>query len=123
MLIQPFAVQTLELKLKKGEMREQLILIWTKIFGEEITHVNIHKGCPEPFNRCRMTTDRSLIEESDAVIFHARDINFTDDMPTFRSAEQRWGFFFMESPIHTGQEEEFRNLSPKFRFNMTLTYR
>ena len=104
------------------ERREPLIFVWTKIFGKEQTPVSF-EVCPEPFNRCRMTSNRSLIKESDAVIFHARDINLKSDMPTFRSPEQRWGFYNMESPIHTGQEEEFRNLSPKFRFNMTLTYR
>ena len=109
------------LKLKQDDNREQLILVWTKIFDAEQASISFD-SCRPPGNRCRLTTTRSLINESDVVIFHIWDINFSD-MPTFRSPEQRWGFYNMESPKLTAQEEKFRNLPPHFRFNWTLTYR
>ena len=119
-------LQTIESsKSSKEDRREPLILFWTKIYGAVRTPANLpfrFDSCRPPGNRCRMTTDRSLVKESDVVLFYIWDINF-NDMPTFRSLEQRWGFFNMESPQLTSGEEHFRNLPPHFRFNWTLTYR
>ena len=102
--------------------RDQLILAWTKWFNQNPPNLHL-ENCPVPFNRCRLTTNRSLIKESDAVIFHTYDMNLTSDMPTFRSPLQRWCYFAMESPMHSGSEKDLQNLPPHFRFNWTLTYR
>ena len=102
------------------------VLFWTKYFGsdnyvQENTE-GMFKYCPAPANRCQLTNDRSLIEESAAVIYHIRDFD-VDDLPKFRSPKQRWVFFLMESPRYTHKDEILKNLSQKYRFNWTMTYR
>ena len=83
----------------------------------------IFEMCPASANRCRLTNNRSLIEQSDAIIFHIRDLNVASDMPTFRSAQQRWVFYIVESPPHTFQEETLKYLPQHYWFNWTFTYR
>ena len=81
--------------------------------------------CPKSNYTCRLTSDRSLIEQSDAVIFYAFTLNVTSDMPKFRSPQQQWIFFNLEPP--TGRqgilEKQLKNLPPHLWFNLTFTYR
>jgi hypothetical protein len=84
-----------------------------------LTFVN---KCPPPINRCRLTNNRSLIHQSEAIIFHIRDLEGIS-WPEYRSPEQRWVFWNLESPIHTFNEKQLKNLPPHLHFNWTLTYR
>ena len=108
----------------KGE--NVMILFWTKYYGSDNFIQNhgesIFHLCPEVAERCQLTNNRSLIHKSDAIIFHIRDLDI-NDMPKYRSPEQRWIFFLIESPRHTHKEEILKNLPPEFLFNWTLTYR
>ena len=102
------------------------VLFWTKYYGED-SNVKGHNegmrwGCPALADRCQVTNNRSLIEESAAVVFHMRDFS-VDDLPKFRSPKQRWVFYLIESPPHTHLEEILKNLPPKYQFNWTMTYR
>ena len=79
--------------------RKVLILLWTKLFtfanvindGTETFYFDSNNNvdglfarCPPPKNRCRLTNNQSLIEQSEAVIFHAQDIRDIK-WPGFRS--------------------------------------
>jgi len=82
----------------------------------------LFKMCPLPANRCRLTNNKSLIEQSEAVIFHAQDLADIE-WPEYRSPEQRWIFFNIEPPMLTNQNDELKNLPPNLHFNWTFTYR
>ncbi|XP_050052502.2 alpha-(1,3)-fucosyltransferase C-like [Dermacentor andersoni] len=99
------------------------IMMWTKFFSdwygtlddERIGEVLL-ENCPA---KCLVTNDRRLIEYSDAVIFHVRDLKMAD-LPPKRFSWQKWVFFLMESPPHTG----FRDFHLTHgMFNWTMTYR
>jgi len=119
-----------------GDEREVTIMFWTRQFGRNnIVHdgtetfffVNgfaqgMFDECTSPINRCKVTNNRSLLSKSEAVIFHAQDL---DDIewPDFRSPDQRWIYFNVESPQHTNSKELLKNLPKHLYFNWTLTYR
>lgn len=80
----------------------------------------IKAGCDD--GTCFTTSDRQWINESDAIIFHARDLN-PDDLPppAWRLPHQLYVFYNYESPVHTdlpGLKMYFDNF-----FNVTFTYR
>ena len=113
------------------------ILLWTKLFSkDDVVHdgtetfyfdanhnaEGMFERCPPPTNRCRVTNNRSLIEQSEAVIIHAQDM--TDiNWPEFRSPHQRWIFFNVETPLRTNSKEILKNLRHHLHFNWTFTYR
>ena len=73
------------------------------------------RRCPE--NRCRLETDRSLLNRSAAVVFHMR--NRVKPFPVHANARQLFVYFLRESPQHTyGATRRYRT-----RFNVTMTYR
>ena len=75
-------------------------------------------GCP--VSNCRTTSDRSLLDRSDAVIFHPINMDLNDmPPPATRKADQRWIFYNLESPNFT--PNIFKGLSNVF--NWTMTYR
>ncbi|GFY63619.1 alpha-(1,3)-fucosyltransferase C [Trichonephila inaurata madagascariensis] len=96
----------------------KLILLWTPFFGywgyfpsENFQHCDCRN--------CEVTTDRSRLSESDAVIFHARDMSLSD-LPSIRYPHQRWVFYCLESPPYS----DFPGLQHmKNMFNWTMTYR
>ena len=117
--------------------RDITIIFWTKYhgsdkfitdysedftFNKETNAEGMFDRCPPPANRCRLTTNRSLIQQSEAVIFHIRDLEGIS-WPKFRSPEQRWIFWNLESPMHTFNPQQLKNLPPHLHFNWTLTYR
>ncbi|GIX91502.1 alpha-(1,3)-fucosyltransferase fut-6 [Caerostris extrusa] len=97
----------------------KLILLWTSFFGywEYLPKENF-KYCSRCRN-CRVTTDRSRLKESDAVVFHARDMSLSD-LPPVRYPHQRWVFYCLESPPYSDFPglQHMRNM-----FNWTMTYR
>ena len=81
--------------------------------------------CPKTESQCRMIFNKSLIEESDAVLFNTFYLdNPVANMPKFRSPEQQWIFFILEPPTARRQlEQNIQNLPPHLWFNLTFTYR
>lgn len=101
----------------------KVILYWTKFFILDDFAVGMGNL---PFISCNKTcfttNDRKFINQSDAIIFHARDLN-PDDLPpaSWRLPHQVYVFFLLESPIHTDLD-----LLRKYfvgYFNLTMTYR
>ena len=98
----------------------KLVLFWTAFFQREDFFVGMET---KPFLECQVrqcftTNDRSLLNQSDAVIFHIRDLSMSD-LPNMRFGHQRWIFFLLESPSNTYRSLD--NLDSLF--NWTMTYR
>jgi alpha-1,3-fucosyltransferase len=104
------------------------ILFWTPFFhvqdygfgtGRDV-FLNIAK-CP--VHNCMTTTDRNLVNQSDAIIFHPPDVN-VKDLPRHRMVHQRYIFFFFEAHFSYRNYPIFQNpvTNTKF-FNWTMTYR
>ncbi|CAL1281225.1 unnamed protein product [Larinioides sclopetarius] len=103
-----------------SNMKEaKLVLLWTPFFGTwDYFPQSNFQLCPHCRN-CRIITDRSKLRESDAVIFHVRDIALFD-LPPIRYPHQRWIFYSLESPSYS----DFPGLQHmKNMFNWTMTYR
>lgn len=112
----------------------KIILYWTKFFETSDFEVGLGSkpfascsfdrvNTASSISNCLTTTDRGLLNDSDAVIFHGRDLH-VDDLPPpkWRRPHQMFIFFLLESPIHTNldllQQPVFRHY-----FNRTMTYR
>lgn len=101
---------------------DKLILLWTPFFGvSDYMPVGegalAQSGCPEP--HCEVTIDRSRLQESEAIVFHCRDVSVVD-LPVFRAPEQKWIYYCLESPHHS-YFAAFRFM--KHMFNWTMSYR
>ena len=73
------------------------------------------RACPNMIGRCEFTSDMSLVNESDALMFYMRN---RVDTHLFRQPHQKWIFAIFESPIHTHRIlNNFENM-----FNLTMTY-
>lgn len=97
--------------------RKKVILFYTTIFDRITVFYPEELDCCEPFN-CEITTDRNRLLQSDAVIFHGRDLPKAKLMPTQRTAEQRWVFYTHESPFHSKiMPSDYNSM-----FNWTMTY-
>ncbi|XP_045032420.1 alpha-(1,3)-fucosyltransferase C-like isoform X1 [Daphnia magna] len=111
--------------------RKIIILYWTKYFrstdfgfGMGLTPFHeCHTNQTSNRRGCLTTTDRSFVNDSDAILFHARDININDLPPAgWRRPHQNYVFLLYESPVNTNlnmlRQPLFRNY-----FNRTMTYR
>ncbi|KAF7635381.1 Glyco_tran_10_N domain-containing protein [Meloidogyne graminicola] len=96
-----------------------LIIIWTGFYGNNFLSYwsikNITEQCPY---KCRYSDDKSLEKNASVILFHIRDR--IDPLPKYRTPEQLYTFFVLESPPHTWGMG--RDVSPDF-FNITMTYR
>lgn len=105
---------------------QKIVLYWTKFFNIDDYGVGtgrtpfIKAGCDD--GACVTTTDRQWINQSDAILFHARDLD-PDDLPppNWRLPHQLYVFYNYESPVHTDLAL-LRRFFNDF-FNITLTYR
>lgn len=100
----------------------KFILLWTPFFGS--WNWNFLPSGGGAFSNCQVqdcfvTTDSSLSFESDAIIFHARDL-IVNDLPNKRNKNQKWIFYCLESP-HYSYFGGFHVLNGVF--NWTMTYR
>ncbi|GBM14217.1 Alpha-(1,3)-fucosyltransferase C [Araneus ventricosus] len=97
----------------------KLVLLWTPFFGTWDYFPQANFQLCSHCRNCRIITDRSKLRESDAVIFHARDIMLFD-LPPIRYPHQRWIFYSLESPSYSDFPglQHMRNM-----FNWTMTYR
>ena len=105
----------------------KLILFWTPFFGVKDygfgmgRNAFIKAECP--VSNCRTTTDRDLVNQSDAIIFHPFDVN-VKDLPTHRMAHQRFILFFFEAYVSHRNFPVFQNPVTNLQFfNWTMTYR
>ncbi|OQV17659.1 putative Alpha-(1,3)-fucosyltransferase C [Hypsibius exemplaris] len=112
-------VEPLRRMMALGDTRK-VILFWTKFFGDDFsTHINFDVVNSCPVHNCFLTSDRSYLHDSTAVVFHA-DLEATD-LPLTRSVNQSFVFYLLESPFkHLGR---FRQQPYKGYFNLTWTYR
>ncbi|CAK9302928.1 unnamed protein product [Gordionus sp. m RMFG-2023] len=103
------------------------ILLWTTFFGDETWSIkdlrqNPLKNCK--YSSCAISTDKTHLSISDAVIFHLRDMQFRE-LPFNHSYNQIWIFFMMESPILTCYNEPeipYQLDKYDYVFNWTITY-
>lgn len=93
------------------------IFDWTGFFGEP---VDLSYNLDQCKNLgCKITRNLTLLDQSQAVIFHARDMNWTFQ-PETRHQWQFYVFFSLESPAYAEMKlDEDR----KFFFNLSMTYR
>lgn len=98
--------------------RKKLILFYTTIYDDRLVFYPDRLKCCEPFE-CEITVDKSKMLQSDAVIFHGRDLPKANKMPThLRTAKQRWIFYTMENSYHSKiVPGDYNGM-----FNWTMTY-
>lgn len=85
-------------------------------FGQEPF---VQAGCQ--VTNCWATDDRSQLDQSDAVIFHAGQFNLSD-VPSRRLPHQRYIFYLFETLPH-GRDAVFFSPSINGYFNWTMTHR
>ncbi|CAN7947647.1 unnamed protein product [Ixodes hexagonus] len=99
------------------------ILLWTSFYGDWFGSLNNSRTGETMTTSCDpsciITNDVSLLESSDAVVFHVRNLDMAD-LPQERYPSQKWVFWSMEPPPYS--------LFPGFNntmniFNWTMTYR
>jgi alpha-1,3-fucosyltransferase len=79
-----------------NKRRPKTIILWTQFFGtKDYVNANQLNNCL--VNNCIFTSNRSLLRESDSVLFHLRDLDI-NDLPNQRSPHQRWILLNHESP-------------------------
>ena len=117
----------------KGDPKEELIktssspkkiLFWNEAYGAKTYDIGLGKdvfrraGCP--VWSCETTDNRSSLPVGsfDAIVFHARSWTRTD-IPSSRSAHQRYVFWSMEAPDFRFEDTA---MMANF-FNWTMTYR
>lgn len=97
---------------------DKVILLWTPFYDKwDYQHGNPNQ-CPVE-KSCQVTNDRSKLKESDAIVFHLRDLDLTD-LPPYRHPRQRWVLFNLEPPPYS-YFLGFRFMNQMF--NWTMTYR
>ncbi|XP_015930801.2 alpha-(1,3)-fucosyltransferase C [Parasteatoda tepidariorum] len=97
----------------------KVILLWTPFFQEWDYLLQKRINDCQRCRNCLITRDRTKLGESDAVVFHARDMSLSD-LPTIRYPHQRWIFFCLESPPYS----DFPGMEHMVNmFNWTMTYR
>lgn len=105
------------LKLTDTSQKRKVILFYTTIFGAKPSTIWPTTSLDTCEVHCRISDDKSLLLQSDAVIFHGRDMPET--MPTQRTTNQRWVYFIQENPHYTSPEP----LKYNGIFNWTMTYK
>ncbi|XP_054714608.1 alpha-(1,3)-fucosyltransferase C-like [Uloborus diversus] len=126
----PGQIRTVRVKVDKEQVtkkrRVKTVLLWTTYFSEEFSadYYFFQKGKKTFHNfdcqikDCYVTSDKSVLPQADAVLFHARDINFTN-IPHRGRKDQIWILYCMEPPRYVLLRWNIiRSL-----FNWTMTYR
>ncbi|XP_062612692.1 glycoprotein 3-alpha-L-fucosyltransferase A-like [Saccostrea cucullata] len=103
---------------------QKRILLWTRYFYDgmwERTARNALDKSVCPY-QCTLTSDKSTIKESDAVVFHLLDLYFWESPPKYREPHQVWVLHNAEPPPHQFYTGSFVTYS-RFAFNWTFSYR
>ncbi|KAI9469924.1 MAG: hypothetical protein EXX96DRAFT_588015 [Benjaminiella poitrasii] len=74
------------------------IIYWTKWFNTDQWEDYTIDHCNQNYN-CKITHDRTKLNHSSVVIFHASDITNTNDMPPL-SRDRAWVYHNAEAPKH-----------------------
>lgn len=99
--------------------KKKIILGWTPFFNGPMFIYDHLWSCKEL--NCELTSDRKLLKDSSALIFHITDINWKDIPPTPRISDQYYVMMSHENPLYTAHANIDQG-GPGF-FNMSLTYR
>lgn len=102
--------------------KSKMILFWTTFYGANVwskLRMDLNESCPN--SNCQLTTDRRLLNESDAVIFHFWNDEL-DVLPAFRTSNQRYVYLNFESAVRSRNRIPSEKIPPNF-FNWTATYR
>ncbi|KAH7956853.1 alpha-(1,3)-fucosyltransferase C [Rhipicephalus sanguineus] len=98
-------------------------MTWTKFFRRWYGTLNdrrigevLVENCAA---KCLVTNDPRMVEYSDVVLFHVRNMNIKD-FPTKRLSWQKWIFYLMEPPPNT-EFQDFDLVNDMFIW--TMTYR
>ena len=108
-----------------SEIPRKIILYWTKFYDKNDMDFGLgqeafaNAGCP--VSNCLATNDRSLLNQSDAVIFHVIDFN-PADLPSQRYPRQIYVFYLLETLPYSRLIPAFSNTTEGF-FNWTMTHR
>lgn len=102
------------------ENETKYILDWNTFFGTPMEKgfqgKHFLEECPE-FN-CQILSNKSRINETSAVVFHATDINW-NKLPLTRSSDQYYVFYSWEPPTRALVDAK---VADGF-FNLTMSYR
>ena len=97
-----------------------VILFWSSVYSQKIKESGYHRFRNCEYRNCYLTSNRSLLAESNAVVFHmwnlARDR--VKDLPTQRWPHQRWVLYGHESARNANFSLYYDE-----EFNMTVTYK
>ncbi|KAM4701791.1 alpha-(1,3)-fucosyltransferase 4 [Discoglossus pictus] len=96
--------------------RQVTVLIWYEPFSKK----RRLGDCHVLFNisNCQLTTNRSMYQEADAILFHHRDIGDFNDFPLRTQTSQKWIWMNFESPSHSPWLRSLGGI-----FNWTMSYR
>ena len=100
--------------------QHKVILMWTTIYRRKSTMQGGGRFSGCEYSNCIITTDRSDLDKSDAVIFHMWDLarHTTKDLPPKRWPHQRWVLYGRESAVSANF-----TLYYDVEFNTTYTYK
>ena len=96
---------------------KKTILLWTPFFGKK-DYVKFSDYYCDVSN-CLFSSNRDLLNVSDAVVFHMRDVNLKD-LPSLRTPDQRWVLLHHEAPPHSPKDTV---IGLDHLINWTITYR
>ena len=91
-----------------------------------MAHVAVRNGNTTLALSCNITSDKSLFNISDAVVFHAREdsvpatVKELSSMP--RPVNQRWVMFIIESPLNLFNSQKLKCFDSHGPLNWTATY-
>ncbi|CAH1789281.1 unnamed protein product [Owenia fusiformis] len=102
---------------------EKLILLYNSFWDEKGWEVGLGK---EPFKRlscpvrnCKITDDKMLLSQSDAVVFHIQQLG---KLPPVKNNHQKWVFFMLECP-EWSKNYNYKSELWNRKFDWTMTYR
>ena len=102
---------------KKGPY---LALHWSLVYDKKFDKPGSVKFTPCDVKNCQLTTDRSQLAESDAILFHMWDLarHTEKDLPKQRWPHQRWVLYGHESAVNANFSLYYDE-----EFNTTITYK
>jgi hypothetical protein len=104
----------------RAQTKHPLILVWTKFFGDKFIP-SAEFGTHTCAHMCEFSSNRSLVQHADAVVFHLRDLAVNvSDVPSRRRSQQKWVYWTLESPYN---EPLLKNVKVLKQFDWSMTYR
>uniref|UniRef100_A0A914ZU22 Fucosyltransferase N-terminal domain-containing protein n=1 Tax=Parascaris univalens TaxID=6257 RepID=A0A914ZU22_PARUN len=102
----------------------KLIVQWTNVFGSRVARANMNDCSFPPEISCRISSNRSRLNEAAAVVFHIWNEDFKiKDLPRRenRHVDQLYVFMTMEAPPN--HNRTLIASLPSHFFNLSMTYR